>query len=260
VTTGAQQDTAPRSATAAIGVVAPSAVPASSTVRWRGAAPLGSDDDGDGRRDVVGLTRRGRATKRAFDLLVGTLVLLAALPVIAVLALLVVLETSGSPLFAQRRVGRHGATFTVWKLRTMHRDAEQRLAADEALRARYIANGFKLEAGADPRVTRVGRFLRRTSLDELPQLVNVVAGSMSLVGPRPVVPEELTLLYGHHVRSYCSVRPGLTGLWQVAGRSRVRGADRVELDLRYLREAGVRADLGILWRTVPAVLSQRGAH
>lgn len=211
--------------------------------------------------DRVGdLPRRRHAAKRTMDLVIGSLMLLLVLPLIVVLAVVVRIDTPGSPFFAQRRVGRKGTPITVLKIRTMRRDAEQRLDDDEVLRLHYRDNGFKVAADRDPRVTRVGRFLRRTSLDELPQLINVVAGSMSLVGPRPVLPEELPVLYGRHIARYCSVKPGLTGLWQVTGRSHITGADRVSLDLRYLDEVGLRTDLRILCRTVPAVLFQRGAH
>jgi exopolysaccharide production protein ExoY len=201
-----------------------------------------------------------RAAKRLLDLLVGIPALVMAMPVIAALATAVRLETSGSPIFRQLRVGRDGELIEVWKLRTMRTDAEAFLAADPALMARYVRNGFKLEAGRDPRVTRVGRFLRRTSLDELPQLLNVVDGTMSLVGPRPVLPDELEVLYGDDAAVYTLVKPGITGPWQVNGRCHLVGVQRAELDVAYVRSLSVRTDLRLLVRTIPAALSQHGAH
>lgn len=192
--------------------------------------------------------------KRAFDVAAALLALVVLMPVLAVIALSV-LATSGRPvLYGHHRVGRYNRTFTCWKFRTMRRDADRVLddvlAQDPVLRQEYELTQ-KLQA--DPRVTRIGRLLRRTSLDELPQLWNVLRGHMSIVGPRPVVPDE-TQRYGDLWPVVAGVRPGLTGLWQVSGRSNVSYPERVRLDYRYAKAPTFRGDLGLIVRTVPALL------
>jgi len=141
----------------------------------------------------------------------------------------------------------------------MHRDAEERLRRDPSLYARYVANSYKLPEETDPRLTRIGRFMRKTSLDELPQLINVLIGDMSLVGPRPIVPEELEQ-YAHGAAVFLSLKPGMTGAWAVNGRSHIGYPDRADIELAYVRNWSLWRDLGILSNTVPAVLRGRGAH
>ena len=171
---------------------------------------------------------------------------------------MIVALDGANPFFGHRRVGRDGRVFRCWKLRSMVPDAEARLArhlAENPAAAREWAAARKLSQ--DPRVTRVGRVLRRTSLDELPQVWNVLLGEMSLVGPRPVTTEEL-MRYGPARWAYLGVRPGITGLWQVRGRNRLSYAERVRLDAEYARDASLALDLGLLLRTVPAVLRLTG--
>ena len=199
------------------------------------------------------------AAKRTLDVLGAGIGLLLALPVLAVLAVLVRLDSHGPVLFVQRRVGRHGVPFGCLKLRTMCADAEERLAGDGSLRQAYEANGYKIPVDCDPRVTRFGRFLRATSLDELPQLWNVLTGDMSLVGPRPVVEQELAH-YGAARDVLLSVRPGITGAWAVQGRSSVNYPERADIELAYARAWSVGEDLRILVRTVAVVVQQHGAH
>jgi lipopolysaccharide/colanic/teichoic acid biosynthesis glycosyltransferase len=176
-------------------------------------------------------------------------------PLFVVIALLVLL-TSGRPIIYRRRVvGRGGKELDAFKFRTMVRGAERVLEQDERLRARFTEN-WKLFA--DPRVTRVGRILRKYSLDELPQLVNVLRGEMALIGPRMVSPQELSR-YGDLQSTLWSVRPGLTGLWQVSGRQTVSYATRIELDMFYIANCTLRFDLMILARTLPVVLRAEGA-
>jgi lipopolysaccharide/colanic/teichoic acid biosynthesis glycosyltransferase len=141
----------------------------------------------------------------------------------------------------------------------MRVDAEEALRRNPVLYAMYLENNYKLPEGEDPRITRVGRLLRKTSLDELPQLWNVLRGHMSLIGPRPVVPDELNE-YGEKRRVFLSVKPGLSGAWAITGRSRVGYPDRAAIELGYIRRWRFGRDLSILWRTVPAVLTRRGAH
>ena len=200
------------------------------------------------------------ALKRALDMLgAGTLLLVAA-PALLLLALLV--RADGGPAFyAHERVGRGGRRFGCLKFRSMVVDSQSRLAAlleaDPDVRAEWEATR-KLRD--DPRVTRIGRFLRATSLDELPQLLNVLRGEMSLVGPRPVVAAELAAHYGTAAEHYLSVRPGITGLWQVSGRSDTSYDTRVALDTQYATNPSIWTDLRILLRTPAIVVLRRGAY
>ena len=198
--------------------------------------------------------------KRAADALLGGLLLVLLSPLMAVLALLVKLTSSGPVIFAQARLGQGGNRFRIFKFRTMRADAEDLLRRTPELRHKYEQNNFKLPEGEDNRVTPLGRILRATSLDELPQLINVLRGEMSLVGPRPIVPDEI-VRYGDYGSLLLTVKPGMTGNWQVSGRSRlVDYADRVRLDMEYLRDQSLGADLEILIRTVGAVARMDGAH
>ncbi|MEO1775046.1 MAG: sugar transferase [Pseudomonadota bacterium] len=196
--------------------------------------------------------------KRAFDCITAAMMLFLAAPVIFVLLIIIALD-GANPIFAQPRVGKGGRVFACFKLRTMVPDAAQRLA--ELLRKDPVARrewdeNFKLED--DPRITWIGRFLRRTSLDELPQLWNVVRGDMSLVGPRPVTRIEMHR-YATNALTYKSMRPGLTGLWQVEGRGRdVSYPERVAMDVRYAGSVSLVEDLRIMVGTLGAVLGQRG--
>ena len=200
--------------------------------------------------------------KRPFDLVLGTIALLGALPIILCLALAVLLDSPGPAFFGQERVGRHGRRFRMWKLRSMQAGCDQathRRAAARWFAGQPMGDGYKTLD--DPRITRLGRLLRRSNLDELPQLFNVVKGDMSLVGPRPAIPYELD-----HYRSgdfqRLSVPPGITGLWQVSRRDRLSAAQMMDLDLRYVGEASPGLDLRILLMTVPAVLrsARRGSE
>jgi Undecaprenyl-phosphate galactose phosphotransferase WbaP len=201
-----------------------------------------------------------RITKRAIDL---SLVFLAV-PVVALtiflVGMLVRLESPGPVFYGQRRIGRNHSTFRIWKIRTMQVNGDEllrdALAKDGAMREEWLCNR-KLRH--DPRITRVGRFLRKTSLDELPQVWNVLRGEMSLVGPRPIVEEEIAN-YGRSFSLYCRVKPGLTGLWQVSGRNAVNCRDRVRLDSYYVRNWSPWLDLNILARTARVVLTGQGAY
>jgi len=203
----------------------------------------------------------GAGGKRALDLALSAALLVAVLPIMAVAAL-AILITSGRPvLYASQRVGRGGEPITVWKFRTMMRDADRTLAqwlASRPILAAEYEETVKLVD--DPRVTGFGRFLRKSSLDELPQLWNVLRGDMSLVGPRPVSRAELDTKYGVLGAQAFSVRPGLTGLWQVHGRSATTYAARVRYDCAYAAQASLLLDLRILLQTIPTVLLARGAE
>ncbi|MFB2586740.1 sugar transferase [Herbiconiux liukaitaii] len=196
--------------------------------------------------------------KRVFDLAASAVAILLLSPVLAAIAIAVRLSTPGPILFRQMRVGLDGRSFNMLKFRSMVIDAEQRLRDLEALK-RDSGNSVLFKMKDDPRVTPIGRFLRRFSLDELPQLFNVFGGSMSLVGPRPPLQREVDL-YESHVHRRFLVKPGITGLWQVSGRSNLSWEDTVRLDLYYVENWSLTGDLAIMWRTIRAVLRSDGAY
>jgi exopolysaccharide production protein ExoY len=213
---------------------------------------------------TIGLERDRKAlfpiAKRALDIIGAGVGLLLLAPFFLIVALMV--RADGGPaFFAHQRVGRGGKLFGCLKFRSMVIDSQARLetllANDPAARAEWEATR-KLKN--DPRITPIGRFLRSTSLDELPQLINVLRGEMSLVGPRPVQEAEIDRYYGASAAHYMAVRPGITGLWQVSGRSETSYESRVALDVSYVSRPSLLADLSILLRTPVAVLSRRGAH
>ena len=214
-----------------------------------------------GGRDPVEDEPLGGAAKRVLDVTLVILSLPLLLPLMLMLAVLLKLTDPGPLLYGHKRVGFRGRTFSCWKFRTMVVDGDAMLARylaanpDEAL---AWATQRKLDC--DPRVTRVGAVLRKLSLDEFPQLLNVLRGEMSLVGPRPVVRAELEEHYGSAARAYLVTRPGLTGLWQVSGRSDTTYAERVRLDCRYVRRWSLLGDLKIILRTIPALAMSRGAR
>ncbi|MEO0080344.1 MAG: sugar transferase [candidate division WOR-3 bacterium] len=200
-----------------------------------------------------------RRLKRVLDLVISGLLLVLLSPLFLILAVLIKLDSPGPVFYRHQRLGRHFRKFQLLKFRTMFRDADKRLAEiiekDPKLRAEFEAS-YKLKN--DPRVTKIGRWLRRLSIDELPQLLNVVAGQMSLVGPRPIVEEEIDY-YRQHSLLLFRVLPGMTGKWQVSGRTETSYEERVRMDTEYVREWSLVGDLGIILKTVPAVLSRRGA-
>ncbi|MBI2845246.1 MAG: undecaprenyl-phosphate glucose phosphotransferase [Chloroflexi bacterium] len=194
--------------------------------------------------------------KRALDFIVATLGLVILLPVAGLIALAIKLESPGPVLFRQRRIGRDGQPFTLYKFRSMKPGAQEELAYLVDLNQ---AQGIYFKMRDDPRITRVGRFLRRTSLDEFPQLWNVLRGEMSLVGPRPGLPQEVEKYEEWHKKRW-EVPPGLTGLWQVMGRSDLSFDEMVMLDLYYIENWSLWMDLKILLLTIPTVLTGRGAY
>jgi exopolysaccharide production protein ExoY len=205
--------------------------------------------------DLVRDSRRSRV----IDFTLAATALIILLPVFLLIALIIWLHDRGPPVFAHRRIGKAGKTFPCLKFRTMVMDAEQRLA--DILRSDPdAAEEWKRHQKllVDPRITPIGNLLRKTSLDEVPQLFNVLVGQMSLVGPRPIVENEIPR-YGRYFEHYCRVRPGITGLWQVSGRNDISYRRRVVMDTVYCRTKSIALDLSILTRTVPAVLKRRGA-
>jgi exopolysaccharide biosynthesis polyprenyl glycosylphosphotransferase len=201
-----------------------------------------------------GLSKSSRELKRAMDVIVATATLIVLAPVFALIAAAIKLDSPGPIFFRQRRIGRKGRYFEMIKFRSMVSDAES-LKPD--LRARNEVEGGLFKITDDPRITHVGRLLRRTSLDELPQLLNVLRGDMSLVGPRPLIPDEDALIAGWQRRRLV-VKPGMTGLWQIFGSSRIPMQDMVKIDYLYGANWSLWLDLKILLRTVPYVLGRRG--
>lgn len=195
--------------------------------------------------------------KRLMDgILAGTGLLLLA-PFLAILAIFIKLESPGPILFAQTRIGLCGRKFQCWKFRSMYVDAEKRKQSLMAENEMQGGTTFKIKN--DPRITKVGRFIRKASIDELPQLWNVIVGQMSLVGPRPPVPQEV-LKYSAYDKQRLIVKPGITCIWQVSGRSDIPFKDQVRLDVEYIRKRSLWMDLLLLLRTIPAVLLAKGAY
>jgi exopolysaccharide biosynthesis polyprenyl glycosylphosphotransferase len=199
-----------------------------------------------------------RFSKRAFDIGSSAFLLLVLSPLLAAVTIGIRLSTPGAVLFRQDRVGLNGTHFKMLKFRSMVVDAEEKLSALQAS-DRSAGNSVMFKMKNDPRVTPIGGFLRRFSIDELPQLFNVLGGSMSLVGPRPPLDSEVAI-YEHHVHRRFLVKPGITGLWQVSGRSNLSWEDTVRLDLYYVENWSITGDLMILWRTARAVLARDGAY
>jgi exopolysaccharide biosynthesis polyprenyl glycosylphosphotransferase len=195
--------------------------------------------------------------KRVLDVAVSAVLLLLLLPVFAAVAVAIRLEDPGPILFRQTRVGRWGTLFTMWKFRSMYTDAEERKR--ELMAQNEMEGGVIFKMKDDPRVTRVGRIIRKTSIDELPQLWNVLKGEMSLVGPRPPVPQEVDE-YSLSDRRRLEVIPGITCIWQVSGRSDIPFDEQVELDVQYIQSQSFWTDIKILFKTVPALLFGTGAY
>jgi len=194
--------------------------------------------------------------KRLFDLAVGFLVFVFAIPIVPLIALMIKLDSPGPVFYRQDRIGRSGRPFRFYKFRSMYREADRRLAE---LQPRNEQEGPVFKMKADPRITPVGRFLRHSSMDEIPQIINVLRGEMSMVGPRPPLPVEVARYQPWH-RRRLDVKPGITCLWQIAGRSQIGFDEWMRLDMEYLRTRCLRTDLTIFAKTLPAVMARRGAY
>jgi len=196
------------------------------------------------------------AGKRAFDLSVGLLVLVLVIPIVPLIALMIKLDSPGPVFYRQDRIGRGGRPFRFYKFRSMYHGAELRRAE---LEGRNEQEGPVFKIKADPRITPVGQFLRRSSMDEIPQVLNVLRGEMSIVGPRPALPVEVARYQPWH-RRRLDVKPGITCLWQIAGRSQIGFDEWMRLDMEYLRTRSLRTDAAIFAKTLPAVMARRGAY
>ena len=205
---------------------------------------------------LLAASRLQLAAKRAIDIVVSLLALLLTLPIFAITALLIAVTSPGPVFYVQERIGRGGIPFRMLKFRSMYVDADKRKAELAALNE---ASGPVFKVRRDPRVTPVGRWIRKLSIDELPQLINVLRGEMSLVGPRPPLPEEYAVYDAYALRRLL-VSPGLTCIWQVGGRSNIDFDQWVEMDVEYIRNWSLALDVKLLLKTVPAVLSGHGAY
>ncbi len=198
--------------------------------------------------------------KRLIDVVFALLGLIILSPIFLILFVILKIDSPASPaFFKQERVGRYGKPFAIYKFRSMVPNAEAILKADPELYQKYVDNGYKLPKKEDPRITSLGAFLRRSSIDELPQFWNMLRGDMSLVGPRPIVTEELKE-YGDQVDLFLSVRPGALGLWQASGRSLIEYPERTKIELEYVANAGFWYDIGIVFRNVIAIFKSEGAY
>lgn len=199
-------------------------------------------------------------TKRCMDIIGSILGLILTSPIFLIISVIYLFGESKGPIFfKQQRFGKNGNLFYIYKFRSMVVNADEKLKQNKELYKKYIKNNYKLEQDEDPRITKMGRFLRKTSLDELPQLFNVLKGDMSFVGPRPIVEEELRE-YKDRKEHFLSVKPGITGYWQVSGRSDVGYPERTDLELYYIYHQSLFLDLKILFGTVKAVISKSGAY
>jgi len=202
------------------------------------------------------MTGGGEALKRSFDMASSFLALLVLSPLFALIAVLIKIEDGGPIFFEQTRVGQFGREFKMFKFRSMCLDAEQKLK--DIIAKNHHKEGITFKLKDDPRITRVGKWLRKFSFDELPQLYNVLKGEMSLVGPRPPLPREVSKYSLAH-RRRLAVKPGITCIWQISGRAEIDFSGQVQLDVDYIESQGFWVDVKILARTVPAVLSGKGA-
>ncbi|MFV8826393.1 sugar transferase [Alkalihalobacterium sp. APHAB7] len=199
-------------------------------------------------------------SKRSLDIAGSLMAIVIFSPLFFLISIFYLFEKrKGSIFFKQLRVGKNGEMFQIYKFRSMAIDAEERLKSDRILYEKYIENNYKLEPEEDPRITKLGAFLRKTSLDELPQFINVLKGDMSLVGPRPVVEAELNE-YGNKADLFLSVKPGVTGYWQVSGRSNIGYPQRVNLELEYVYKQSLLFDIKIIFKTFLIVFLKRGAY
>ena len=197
--------------------------------------------------------------KRFLDIVGSLLALILFSPLFLILAIIIKSRDGGSAFFAQTRIGQYGKPFKMYKFRSMRMDAEEVLRSDPELYAKYVANDYKLLAEEDPRITPIGRWMRRTSVDELPQFINILKGDMSIIGPRPVVEKELAE-YGDRVDKLLSVKPGAMGLWQATGRSNIGYPERCDVELGYVDHVSFGNDVVIFFKTIISIFKKEGAY
>ena len=196
------------------------------------------------------------SVKRVFDLVISTIGLIVLSPIFLILAIIVKLDSKGPVFFAHTRYGKNGKKFKMYKFRTMYENAQDMINDFTPEQMKEWKENFKLQD--DPRITKVGKFLRKTSLDELPQIVNIMKGDLSIIGPRPVIEEELKK-YGENKEKFLSVTPGLTGYWQANGRSSTTYEQRMEMELYYIDHISPKLDFKIFFKTIESVIKKEGA-
>jgi len=209
-----------------------------------------------GCREIQGEFHVYKYVKRAIDILIATIALVLLSPVFLIIAILIKLESKGPVFFAHKRIGKNGKTFKLWKFRTMVPNAEELIKTFTPEQMKEFQENFKLEN--DPRITRIGKILRKTSLDELPQLVNILKGELSIIGPRPIVQDELEK-YQNNKWKFLSVTPGLTGYWAANGRSSTTYEQRMTMELYYVDNISWKLDVKIFFKTIISVLKKEGA-
>ena len=209
-------------------------------------------------RELVYVSHTYAFYKRLTDIVISLLALIALSPLILVLSVLIFIQDGHSPFYKQVRIGQYGKKFGMYKFRSMIFNADQVLKSDPELYKKYVANSFKLPEGEDPRVTKIGAFIRKTSLDEIPQFVNVLMGQMSLVGPRPIVEKE-EVEYGNRLRKFLSAKPGALGLWQASGRANIGYPERCDVELEYVDNASYWYDVKVFFVCCISILKKDGA-
>lgn len=196
--------------------------------------------------------------KRITDILVSLVALIILSPVILILAILIFVQDGHTPFYKQIRIGQYGKPFGMFKFRSMIFNADKVLENNPKLYQKYVDNGFKLPEGEDPRVTKIGAFIRKTSLDEIPQFLNVLIGEMALVGPRPILKKEM-FEYGDQIGEFLSVKPGALGLWQASGRANIGYPERCDIELEYVRNASYWYDVKVFFACCISILKRDGA-
>lgn len=196
--------------------------------------------------------------KRITDILVSLVALIVLSPVILILAILIFMQDGHSPFYKQIRIGQYGKPFGMFKFRSMIFNADKVLESNPKLYQKYVDNGFKLPEGEDPRVTKIGAFIRKTSLDEIPQFLNVLIGEMALVGPRPIVKKEM-FEYGDQINEFLSVKPGALGLWQASGRANIGYPERCDIELEYIKNASYWYDVKVFFACCISIIKRDGA-
>jgi lipopolysaccharide/colanic/teichoic acid biosynthesis glycosyltransferase len=198
--------------------------------------------------------------KRFFDILLSVIALICFSPVFLVIFVMNRFGDNKGPLFyKQERIGWHGKPFKIYKFRSMIVNADTILENDPEMYAKYVANNYKLEPEEDPRITHLGRWLRKSSVDEIPQFINILAGDMSIIGPRPIVKAELAE-YGNRVEKFLSVKPGAMGLWQSSGRSNIPYPERCDVELEYVDKASFTFDVEIMFKNIISIFKSEGAY
>ena len=197
-----------------------------------------------------------KVLKRIADIIGGIIGLILLSPVFLILAICIKIDSKGPVIFAHKRIGKKGKEFNMYKFRSMYENAEEMIENFNEEQKREWQENFKLEN--DPRITKVGKFLRKTSLDELPQIVNIIKGDLSIIGPRPVIGEELEK-YGKNKEKFLSITPGLTGYWQANGRSNTTYEERMQMELYYIDNQSLRLDIKVFFKTIVSVIKKEGA-